>query len=87
MRDLYRVVNLRDKLASGQAILEPRGKSALNYHTGDYGDSVKGQMVNITLSVNGYRICIAHRMLSAGKPPTEPDPKYIQIDELRLRLL
>ena len=87
MRDLYRALNLRDKLATGQAILEPRGQSALNYHTGDYGDRVKGQMVNITLSVNGYRICIAHRMLLAGKPPTEPDPKYIQIDDLRLRLL
>ena len=87
MRDLYRVLNLRDKLESGQAILEPRGKSVLNYHTGIYGDEINSQMVNITLTANGYRICVAHRMLIEGAPPTEPDPKYIQIDELRLRLL
>lgn len=87
MRDLYRVLSLRDKLATGQAILEPLGKSTPDYHTGDYGDRVKSQMVNITLSVNGYRICVAHRMLIDGKPPTEPDPKYIRIDELILRLL
>jgi hypothetical protein len=86
MRDLYWALNLKDKLESGQAILEPRGKIALDYHTGIYGDPIKSQLVNIKLSVNGYRICVAHRMLIEGSSPTEPDPKYFQIDELKIRL-
>ena len=86
MRDLYGVLNLRDKLKSGQVILEPR-PTRINYHTGTYGDEVTSQMVDIKLSANGYRIGVAHRMLIDGSPPTEPDPKYIEIDELKIRLV
>lgn len=86
MRDLYRVLNLREKLESGQAVLETRW-TAPNYHTGVYGDVVKSQTVDIKLTVNGYRICVAHRMLKQdGSLPTEPDPKYIHVDELKFRL-
>ena len=84
MQDLYRVLNLMDKLKSGQAILEPR-PTKINYHTGTYGDQITSQIVDIKLSTNGYRICVAHRMLIDGSPPTEPDPKYIHIDQLKIR--
>ena len=82
MQEMYRVLNLRSKLESGQAVLEARW-TAPNYHTGIYGDVVKSQTVNIRLSVNGYRICVSHRMLKQdGSLPTEPDPKYIPVAEL-----
>ena len=84
MRDLYDTLNLRSKLESGQAILELR--DAGPEHIGQYGDLLRSQTFNIRLSVNDHKICVAHRMLRNDGSVTEPDPKYIHIDELKLYL-
>ena len=85
MRDLYRVLNLRDKLESGQAVLEVRPTRG-KFHIGEFGDVLRTQMVNITIVLNGYTICVAHRMVNIdGEPLTEPDPKFIRIDESEFR--
>lgn len=85
IRDLYHALDLSGKLESGQAILESRYIQR-DFHTGIYGDEVKTEMLNIRLASNGFKICVAHRTLKKdGSPATEPDPKYIRIDELELR--
>lgn len=85
MRDIYHALNLRSKLTDGQAFLEQKS-IASDSHKGKYGDEVRTQIVNIKLASNGYRICLAHRYLKEedGSPLTEPDPKYIHVDELKL---
>ena len=83
MQDMYRVLNLRSKLESGQAVLERRKLGDL--HIAEYGDEVRSETLNIKLAINNYRICVAHRYLKPdGSPHTEPDPKHIHVDELKL---
>lgn len=84
MQDLYRTLNLRSKLDSGQAMLELRSTGPV--HVGEHGDLLRSQIFNIKLSANDYRICVAHRMLKNDGSATEPDPKYFHIDELKLYL-
>ena len=85
MRYIYRVLNLSEKLENGQADLIVR-PTKHKLHIGDYGDLVRTQILDIKIASNGYTICVAHRMVDVnGEPLTEPDPKFIHIDDLELR--
>ena len=82
--ELYRTLNLRIKLNEGQAYLESRQTSS-KPPPGDFPEDARSQMVNIKLTVNDYLICIAHQYVRPNGPLTGPDPKYFQIDDLRIR--
>jgi len=80
--DLYRVLNLSDKLNNGQAYVEVRRTSG-RPPQGNFPVGTRSQMVDIRLTINDYRICVAHRyVLRTGEQVTGPDPKYIRIDDL-----
>ena len=68
--EIYRALNLREKLRTNQAYLTVRQVSKRD---------PRSQMVEIRLSVNDYMICLAHRFGLSG-----PDPKRFDIDDLSL---
>ena len=81
-RALYHILQVRAKLADGRAYIvvvremtsPPRG----NFPTGS-----RSQIVSIRLSVNDWLLCLAHRYVGPdGEELTEPDPKYIQLDDV-----
>ena len=83
-RDIYRALDLREKLRTSQAYLTVvyEGK---NHPGGTFPIGTHSQMVEIHLSANGYVICLAHRYVWAnGDQMTEPDPKRITVDDLSL---
>ena len=83
-RDLYRALNLRAKLNNGQAYLQVR-RTSKNHPGGDFPNDVRSKIVDIRLTVNDYRICVAHRYVHLdGREYLEPDPKSIRIDALEL---
>lgn len=71
--ELYRILDLRNKLGNGQAYEEIRRVMRRG-----------SRIVNIKLTVNDYLICVAHRYLREDGVLKEPDPKYFQIDDLRI---
>ena len=82
MRDLYRILDIREKLARGQVFSEVRRTMStsrgLNFPPG-----TRSQMVNIKLSVNSWLLCIAHQYVNAdGSDYTGPDPKWIRVDNV-----
>ena len=85
-REVYRVLNLRDKLETGQAYIEVRHTHP-HQPDGDFPAGTRGQIPNLKLAVNDFRICVAHRfvvVLDNFRPLGQPDPKRIDIDELSL---
>ena len=83
--ELYAILDLRNKLSSGQARINERRTS--KQRPGREGEGqVRSQIVEIRLTVNEYLICLAHRMIDENDHPlTEPDPKSFRIDDLRIR--
>ncbi len=67
-RELYQVLNLREKLRTGQAYLN---EVRVSKH------DPRSRMVQVRLTVNDYAICLAHQFGHSG-----PDPKRIDIDDL-----
>ena len=46
----------------------------------------RSRMVRIRLTINDWIICYAHQYVSAaGAPITQPDPKWIRVDDLILK--
>ena len=88
--ELYRVLDLHRKLASGEAYLRP-GKTASEPprrvgKKGTLPNETRSQMVDIYLAINDWFICRAHRyVMPDGSGFTGPDPKLIRIDDLILR--
>ena len=83
-RDIYRALNLREKLDTNQAYLTVvyEGKK---HPGGNFPIGTRSQMVRIQLTVNDHCICLAHRYVGPnGRELTEPDPKRIDIDDLSL---
>ena len=83
-REIYGVLNLRDKIESGQAYLETR-RNHRRQPDGDFPPGTRSEMVNIRLSINDFLICVAHRYITdQGRSYTQADPKRINIDDLSL---
>ena len=83
-RNLFQVLNLREKLRTSQAYLTVRRESKRGPGRG-LPDGTRSQLVEIRLSVNHYLIRIAHRYITPeGRGYTQPDPKRINIDDLAL---
>ena len=86
-REIYRVLNITNKLLTGQAYLTVRWEGK-NQPRGDFPPGSRSQIVDISLTVNDYLICVAHRFVDAeGHPLTQPDPKRVDIDDLIIREL
>lgn len=82
--ELYAALHIREKLANGQAYIRVRRTSRPAPGRGLRPGTVS-QRIDIHLSVNDYRICMAHRYFHESGPVTGPDPKLIQIDDLILK--
>ena len=86
-REIYRMLDIRRKLASGQAYIKLR-KFNPGPPLGNFPEGTKGRSVDIHLTINDWRICVAqHYVLPDGTDHTEPDPKMIHIDDLILNQL
>lgn len=50
---------------------------------GHWPPGTRGRMVDIFLTVNDWRLCVANQFVDAdGIELTGPDPKYIRIDDV-----
>ena len=50
---------------------------------GDFPPGTSSRMVNIRLAINGWLLCKAHHYVNAdGSDYTEPDPKWIRVDDV-----
>ena len=50
---------------------------------GNFPPGSRSQIVSIRLAVNDWLLCLAHRYTGPdGEELTEPDPKYIQLDDV-----
>ena len=83
--ELYRILDIRRKLESGQAYLEEarvmRGPSRGNFPPG-----TRSRIVRIRLAINDWVLCYAHQYTNAnGVGITRPDPKSIIIDDVTFR--
>ena len=80
--ELYRALDIRKKLASGQAYLE-EVRVMSRPPSGSFPPGTLSRIVRIKLTVNDYTICLAHHYVSAtGADITGPDPKWIAIDDV-----
>jgi hypothetical protein len=80
--ELYRVLDIRRKLANGQAYAEPRRVSS-KPPRGNFPPGVRSRMVNIKLTVNDWLLCRAHQYVNAdGSGYTGPDQKWIRVDDV-----
>ena len=80
--NLYRVLDIRKKLADGQAYLEEI-RVMSRPPSGSFPPGTRSRIVRIRLAVNDYAICLAHQYVSAaGADVTGPDPKWIAIDNV-----
>ncbi len=82
MREFYRILDIRGKVARGQAFSEVRGTMSAS-GKGNFPPETHSQMVNIKLTVNDWLLCIAHQYVNAdGSDYTGPDPKWIRVDDV-----
>ena len=83
--ELYRVLDVRGKLENGQAYLRHK-RLMTGPPKGDWPPGTRGRMVDILLTVNDWKLCVANQFVDAdGVELTEPDPKYIQIDDVAFK--
>ena len=76
------MLDITRKLETGQVRLVP-GRYMQGPPKGDFPEGVLNRVVRLYLSVNGYFLCTAvHYVFTDGTFYTEPDPKYIRIDDL-----
>ena len=79
---MYRTLDIRRKLDSGQAYIEVRRIMA-GALRGNFPPGTRSQMVNIRLTINNWLLCKAHHYVNAdGSDYTEPDPKWIGVDDV-----
>ena len=79
--ELYRVLDIRRKLATGQAYIEV-GRVSSKPPRGNFPQGTRSRMVRIKLTVNDWFICYAHQYVNAnGTDFTGPDPKWMRIDD------
>ena len=81
--ELYSVLDLRNKLATGQAYITP-GRTSAHQPAGNFPPGTRGQMVEIRLTINDHLICLAHRHIRGLQEITGPDPKFFRIDDLEI---
>ena len=80
--ELYRVLDIRQKLTDGQAYIEEI-RVMSRPPPGIFPPGTRSRIVRIRLTVNDYTICLAHQYVSAtGADVTGPDPKWIAIDDV-----
>ena len=83
--ELYRILDIRRKLASGQAYLE-EARVMSGSIRGNFPPDTRSRIVRIRLAINGWVLCYAHQYAnSAGIGITGPDPKAILIDDVVFR--
>ena len=83
-RELYRILDINNKLDSHQVRLVERktGKRA----PPTYPPGTVSRMFEVRLAINDYEICRAHCYVGRdGKPITELDPKWFKIDNLIIK--
>ncbi len=82
---MYRILDIRRKLESGQAYLE-EARVMSERIRGDFPPGTRSRMVRIRLTVNDWILCYAHQYAnSAGIGVTGPDPKTIMVDDVVFR--
>jgi len=80
--EIYNALDIKGKLASGQAYMRTAW-TGTRQPRGNFPRGTRSRTVEIFLSVNDYFICMAHRYVGRhGIAITEPDPKYIHIDDV-----
>ena len=82
LRELYRILDIREKLARGQVFSEAR-RTMSAPRTGNFPLGTRSLMFTIWLTVNDWLLCIAHQYVNAdGSDYTGPDPKWIRVDDV-----
>ena len=85
LRQLYRILDIRQKLDSGQAYVEVR-RTMVRPPRGNFPPGTRSRMINIRLTVNDWLLCKAHHYINAdGTDYTEPDPKWIRVDDVEFK--
>ena len=80
--ELYRVLDVRRKLDTGQAYTEVR-RTMAGPLRGSFPPGTRSRMVRIRLRVNDWFLCYAHQYVNAdGSDHTGPDPKWIRVDDV-----
>ena len=83
--ELYRILDIRRKLADGQAYLE-EARVMRGPPRGNFPPGTRSRIVRIKLAINDWVLCYAHQYTSAsGMGITGPDPKAIMVDEVTFR--
>ena len=83
--ELYRILDIRRKLESGQAYLEET-RVMSGRISGNFQPGTRSRMVRIRLTINDWVLCYAHQYAnSAGIGITGPDPKAIMVDDVVFR--
>ena len=80
--ELYRVLDVRRKLNTGQAYTKVY-RTMASPRRGNFPPGTRSQMVEIRLTVNDWILCYAHQYVNAdGSDYTGPDPKWIRVDDV-----
>ena len=80
--ELYRVLDIRRKLNTGQAYTKVY-RTMASPRRGNFPPGIRSQMVEIRLAVNDWVLCYAHQYVNAdGSDYTGPDPKWIRVDDV-----
>jgi len=82
-RELYRVLDINNKLASHQVRLVER---KTNYGTPKgFPLGTVGQSYEVRLVINDFEICRVHTYELNGRRLTDLDPKWFKIDDLIIK--
>ena len=82
LHELYRVLDIRRKLNTGQAYTKVY-RTMASPRRGNFPLGTRSQMVEIRLTVNDWILCYAHQYVNAdGSDYTGPDPKWIRVDDV-----
>ena len=82
-RAIYRSLDVRAKIQSGQIyVKEGRVMTGIKAGT-NLPEGTVSRIVRLYLTVNDYYLCNAHQYVNPdGTDYTEPDPKYLRIDDV-----
>ena len=82
-RTIYRALDISGKIQSGQAYVKVARVMAGIKEGTHVPEGTASRMVRIYLRINDYFLCYAHHYVNPdGTDYTEPDPKYLRIDDV-----
>lgn len=84
-REIYRALDIKRKIENGQVYMRTR-RLHKGPPSGDFPEGTRSRLVEIYLTENDWYLCLAqHYIRPDGTDHTEPDPKYLRIDNLILK--